>query len=72
MANMRRHANDTPQEYFYKMQAIGNKAGMSEEDIAHHIINGITTRIYEKLYLEIIKNVLICYGILTRTAYIIL
>lgn len=41
LANLHRSANETPQEYFYKMMAIGNKAGLREEDIAHHIINGI-------------------------------
>ncbi|XP_061395568.1 uncharacterized protein LOC133331186 [Musca vetustissima] len=41
LSNSHRLANETPQEYFYKMMAIGNRGCLREEDIAHHIINGI-------------------------------
>uniref|UniRef100_A0A1I8NZF4 SAP domain-containing protein n=1 Tax=Stomoxys calcitrans TaxID=35570 RepID=A0A1I8NZF4_STOCA len=36
-----RYANESPQEYFYRMVAIGRRGCLREEEVAHHIINGI-------------------------------
>ncbi|XP_049316921.1 uncharacterized protein LOC125779690 [Bactrocera dorsalis] len=41
MSQMRRGENESPQEFYYRMVAYGNKCGIFENDIVAHIINGI-------------------------------
>lgn len=41
MASTIRRPNETPQDYYYKMYALGKKGGLAESAIARHIINGI-------------------------------
>ena len=41
MANIKRGYNKSPQDYFYKMVAIGSKAYLPESAIIRHIINGV-------------------------------
>ena len=41
MSRTFRQQNETFQEYYYKMLAIGNRGGIPESGIARHIINGI-------------------------------
>ncbi|XP_073820590.1 uncharacterized protein [Musca autumnalis] len=41
MAQTKRQLNETPQEYYYRMYAIGKRGNLSESSIARHIVNGI-------------------------------
>ncbi|XP_036347329.1 uncharacterized protein LOC118756687 [Rhagoletis pomonella] len=41
MSRMKRQNNESPQEFFFKMQALGTKACMPENAIVRHVINGI-------------------------------
>ncbi|XP_036339767.1 uncharacterized protein K02A2.6-like [Rhagoletis pomonella] len=41
MAQTKRQSNESAQEFYYRMLALGAKGGLSDSSIARHIINGI-------------------------------
>ncbi|XP_053968978.1 uncharacterized protein LOC128870388 [Anastrepha ludens] len=41
MAQTKRQTNESAQEFYYRMLALGSKGGLSDSSIARHIINGI-------------------------------
>lgn len=41
MAQTKRQFDETPQEYYYRMYAIGKRGNINESSIARHIVNGI-------------------------------
>lgn len=49
MSNTHWKSYETPQEYFYKMSAMGKRVNLREEDIIHYIINGISDNDLKKI-----------------------
>lgn len=41
LSQTKRQFNETPQEFYFKMFALGTRGGLTEPEIARHIINGI-------------------------------
>lgn len=41
MTQTKRHNNESGQEYYYRMLALGAKGGLSDASICRHIINGV-------------------------------
>ncbi|XP_054746637.1 uncharacterized protein LOC129251298 [Anastrepha obliqua] len=42
IAQAKRQNNESAQEFYYRMPALGSKGGLSDSSIARHIINGIS------------------------------
>ncbi|KAL7725161.1 hypothetical protein ACLKA6_018686, partial [Drosophila palustris] len=62
MSKTRRAANESPQEYYYKMYSMGKKGELTDSEISTHIINGIND--YD-LKRKISNKYFVCKDLLT-------